>query len=451
MEKNHLSLSKGRIVPLIIKLSIPNAVGLLVVSAYSLADSFFVSALGNDATAAVGVTFSLHVLMQAVGYTLGMGAGSLLSRAHGRGDREAANVFASAAFLLTMLISFLITLGGLTFRVQILHFLGASDAILDAALIYATPLFLSAPAMCGTFVLSQLLRAEGRALYAMVGLVTGSLFNIVLDPILINTMGLGISGASIATLISQTLGFLVLLSAFWRRVSDLDILKIKLPRLDTAKRILITGLPSLLRQGLSGVSAILLNRAAAEISGDAISAISLVTRLFLLVFAFCLGIGQGMIPVVGYNMGAGNVERMKKAFLFSTVASSITMFILSIPLFLFASPILTLFGASEGALGIGSVALRAQSAVLVLHGAITCTILFLQVTGRSLSGTLLAAGRQGIFFLPLIFLLPPHFGDVGLALTQPLSDALTFLLTLPFLIRAYKALNKTESAELPHS
>ena len=447
MKKNPTSLLKGRIVPLIIKLSIPNTIGLLVVSAYSLADSFFVSARGSNATAAVGGTFSLHVLMQAVGYTLGMGAGGLLSCFRGKGDREAASIFASTAFLLTMLISILISASGLFFKAPILRFLGASDSILDDAISYATPLFLSAPAMCGTFVLSQLLRAEGRVLYAMTGLVTGSLLNIALDPLLINVACLGISGASIATLISQTVGFTVLLSAFWRHKSELDILKIKPVRFENTKRILVTGLPSLLRQGLSGLSAILLNRASAELGDGAISAISLVTRLFLLVFAFCLGIGQGMIPIVGYNRGAGNVERMKKAFLFSTVTSSVTMLVLGIPLFLFAAPILTLFGAGGESLGIGVIALRAQSAVLSLHGVITCTILFLQVTGRSFSGTLLAAGRQGIFFLPLIFLLPARFGAVGLALTQPIADALTFLLTLPFLRSALKSLNEKTSLE----
>jgi len=443
MKKTPLSIKEGKLAPLILRLAIPNTLGLLVVSAYSLADSFFVSSLGADATAAVGVTFSLHVLMQAVGYTLGMGAGSLLSRALGREAPKDASRYAAVAFLEALLVGTLITAAGLFFRTPILRLLGTSDAILEPAVEYVTPLFLSAPAMCGTFVLSQLLRAEGHAVYAMVGLASGSLLNIALDPLFISLLGLGIKGASIATLISQTVGFFVLLSAFLRRKSTLDIFKKEyLLAFSQSGRILVAGLPSLLRQGLSGLSTVLLTRTAATFGDGAVSAVSLVTRLFLLVFAFCLGIGQGMMPVVGYSHGAGNPTRMKKAYTFSCIASSVVMLLLGGLLFMLAPPILSLFGAEEEALRIGILALRAQSTVLCVHGIITSTILFLQATGHSLPGSLLAAGRQGIFFLPLIFLLPSYFGETGLILTQPISDALTFLLTIPFLVFSVRALNK---------
>ncbi len=449
MKKTSLPLRNGSIPSLILRLAVPNTLGLLVVSAYSLADSFFVASLGTDATSAVGVTFSLHVLMQAVGYTLGMGAGSLLSRALGRGEHDRASRVASVAFFLSLLIGSVIAGSGLVFRVPILRFLGASGTVLDAALSYAFPLFLSAPAMCVSFVLSQLLRAEGRAIYAMAGLMTGSLLNIALDPILISYLHLGIAGASVATLISQTLGAAVLLSAFVGRRKTLDVLRLDLSAFSSTSKIVIAGLPSLLRQGLSGVCAILLNRAAALVGNGALSAFSLVTRLFLLVFAFCLGLGQAMIPVVGYNLGANDHERVKKAYLFSLVSSSLVMLFFSVPLFFFSTPILRFFGAAEEALGIGTLALRAQSAVLVLHGVITCTILFLQVMGRTFTGSLLAAARQGIFFLPLIFLLPTRFGATGLALTQPASDVLSFLLAIPLLIFAFRSTNTKAKPTAP--
>ena len=445
MKKTSHSFHSGSIPTLIIRLAIPNTLGLLVVSAYSLADSFFVAALGSDATAAVGVTFSLHVLMQAVGYTIGMGAGSLLAREMGRSNRKKASFMASLAFFVALSIGALITIGGLLFRTPILRFLGARGSVLEAALSYSVPLFLSAPAMCTSFVLSQLLRAEGRAIYAMVGLMTGSLLNIALDPILITLWGLGIAGASVATLISQTIGATVLLSAYLGKRKTIDLLWIKWHDLSRLPSILTAGLPSLLRQGLSGIAAILLNRTAAEVGSSSLSAISLVTRLFLLSFAFCLGLGQAMIPVVGYNTGADNPTRVKKAFSFSLIASTIVMLILSIPLFFFATPILRLFGAAEESLSIGSLALRAQSAVLVLHGVITCTILFLQVTGRVVMGSVLAGARQGIFFLPLIFLLPKFYDGVGLALAQPIADVLTFLLAIPFLILALGGVRKIKA------
>ena len=449
MKKRTFALQNEKIPSLILRLSIPNTIGLLVVSAYSLADSFFVAELGSVATSAVGVTFSLHVLMQAVGYTLGMGAGAILSHALGKNDTEKATHAASVAFFLSLTAGIAIAVTGLLFCTPILQIFGATGNVLEAAHTYSLPLFLSAPSMCTSFTLSQLLRAEGRATYAMAGLMTGSLLNIALDPLLIFTLHLGIAGASIATLISQTLGALVLLSAYFGKRKTIGVLALSRPAFSLSGKLLILGLPSLLRQGLSGVSSILLNRSAAMLEGDAVSSLSLVTRLFLLVFSFCLGLGQAMLPVVGYSMGANDHARAKKAYLFSLVASSLVMLLFSVPLFLFAAPILKIFGASTASIDIGVLALRAQSAVLVLHGTITCTILFLQITNRSFSSALLAAARQGIFFLPLIFWLPARFGASGITLTQPISDALTFLLSIPLLIYSLKAFttkrDKTDS------
>lgn len=434
MNEKHRVMTEAPVVPLILKLALPNALGLLVVSAYSLADSFFVAELGEQASAAVGLTFSLHVLMQAVGYTLGMGAGTLLSRALGRGEAHTASVYASVATVLSLTVGATITVSGLLFRTQILRFLGASEALLPTALAYVTPLFWSAPAMCTAFVLSQLLRAKGRAIASMTGLAVGSLLNIALDPILITVAGLGIKGASIATLISQCVGVGVLLAAFLRPGKTLHLFAdFSLAALRHTGKILVAGLPSLFRQGLSGVATILLSRTAADIGGDsAVTALSLVARLFLLVFSICLGIGQGMLPVVGYNEGAGFPERMKKAYLFSMLASTAAMLAVSVPLFFFSEKILSLFGENAKTVELGTLALRAQSAVLVTHGAVTCTILFLQAIGKSVPGTVLAAARQGLLFFPMIALLPRLWGTAGLALTQPVADALTFLFSIPF-------------------
>ena len=195
----------------IFELSIPNTVGLLVIAAYSLADSFFVSELGTQAGAAIGVVFPLPVLMQAVGYTLGLGAGSRLSRALGKKDRDTASSLAASAILWSLILGSAIAALGLWQEEALLHLFGASKEILGIARAYLTPLLWSAPAMCATFVLSQLLRAEGLATYSMVGLATGSICNIVLDPILISRFEMGIAGASTATLISQILSAIILL------------------------------------------------------------------------------------------------------------------------------------------------------------------------------------------------------------------------------------------------
>ena len=412
----------------ILSLSLPNTIGLLVIAAYSLADSFFVSNLGTQAGAAVGIVFPLPVLMQAVGYTLGLGAGSRLSRALGKRDRETASALAACAIVWALILGGTIAALGLWQEEALLRLFGASADIMDTARAYLTPLLWSTPAMCLSFVLSQLLRAEGLATYSMVGLAAGSICNIILDPILISNVGMGIAGASTATLISQNLSAIILFSAYLFHKSHLrPFSRFRLGALFLIGKISVTGLPSLARQGLSGLATILLNHAAAEYSDAAVLALSLVARVFLLVFSICLGIGQGMMPVVGYSHGAGNLNRQRDAYRFAVRLSGAAMFFISLPLIIWAPEVISLFRDDVEVIRIGAFALRAQCAILFTHGLVTCTILYLQAIGRAFLGTVLAAARQGFFFLPLIFFLPARFGLLGLCLAQPIADAVTFL------------------------
>ena len=421
-------MTKSPVKKTILELSIPNTVGLLVIAAYSLADSFFVSGLGTQAGAAIGVVFPLPVLMQAVGYTLGLGAGSRLSRALGKKDRDTASSLAASAMLWSLILGCGITAFGLWQEETLLRLFGASEEIIGIARTYFTPLLWAAPAMCATFVLSQLLRAEGLATYSMIGLAAGSICNIALDPILISGAKMGIVGASTATLISQILSALILLSAYVFRKSHLQPFShLRIGTLFLFGKIFVTGLPSLARQGLSGLATILINHAAKEYSDAAVLALSLVARVFLLVFSLCLGIGQGMMPVVGYSHGAENTKRQMDAYRFAVRLSSAVMFAISIPLIIWAPKVIGLFRDDAEVIKIGAFALRAQCAILFTHGLVTCTILYLQAVGRSFRGTVLAAARQGFFFLPLIFLLPSKFGLFGVCLAQPAADALTFL------------------------
>ena len=413
----------------ILELSIPNTVGLLVIAAYSLADSFFVSALGTQAGAAIGVVFPLPVLMQAVGYTLGLGAGSRLSRALGKKDRDAASALAASAIVWALALGCGIAAFGLWQEEWLLRLFGASNEVLDISRAYLTPLLWATPMMCLSFVFSQLLRAEGLATYSMIGLAVGSICNIVLDPILISGVGMGIAGASTATLISQIVSALILVSAYVFRKSHLQPFShLRMGTLLLFGKIFVTGLPSLFRQGLAGLATILINHAAKEYSSSAVLALSLVARVFLLVFSLCLGIGQGMMPVVGYSHGAGKKKRAQNAYRFAVLLSSGVMFAVSIPLILWAPEVIGLFRNDGEVIKIGAFALRAQCVILFTHGLVTCTILYLQAVGRAFLGTFLAAARQGIFFLPLVFLLPMRYGLLGLCLAQPMADAVTFLI-----------------------
>lgn len=435
----HARMTQISIPALVLSLAAPSAITMIVIALYTLADAYFVSSLGTAAGAAVGVVFAVHVLLQAVGYTLGMGGGSLLSRALGRKDEKQASEYATVALLFGAACGILITVLSLLFRHRLLLLLGATESIYQFALDYAIPLFWSALPTCLSFVLGQLLRAEGKAVYSMVGQGAGCLANILLDPLLIRNVGLGIAGASIATLISQCLSCLLLFSAYWNGKTRIRLLSGFRPSiLSRIGTIVVTGLPSLLRQGLSGMATILLNHAAALHGDAAVTALSIVNRLFLFVFSICLGFGQGMMPVVGYNVGSGNAERAKRAYWFALWGSTVSMALISIPLLIWAPKWIGFFRADPDVIAIGARALRLQALVLFSHGLVTCTILFLQAMGRALPATTLAAARQGIFFLPLILALPRRFSLQGLILTQPLADAATLLFALPFAFFAFR-------------
>lgn len=444
-EKEHQRMTQTNVKRLILQFGAPTMLGLFVIALYTLADALFVSHLGTVAGAAVGVTFAIPALLQAVGYTLGMGAGSLLSRALGEKNTETAGKYVRASLLSSFLIGCIILAVGLAFGKEIMQLLGAGERVFPYALAYSRFLFWSAPFMCASFVASQLLRAEGKAVWSAVGLTVGSACNILLDAVFIDGLKMGIEGASLATLISQILSLSVLLSAYLFRKSQIPLFEsLSVRDYLCLGKIFLNGLPSLFRQGLIAVSTVLISHATAAWSDAAVAAVSIVNRLFLLAFSICLGIGQGMMPVVGFNYGFKKYERVRKAYRFSLLLSSALMLAVSIPLLIFAPQILSWFRNDAEVIAIGARALRLQGAVLVLHGLVTCTIMLLQALGHPFWGTLLATARQGLFFLPLIYWITQQHGVSAVIWVQPIADLLTFLFAIPFVAFSLRYLAKKE-------
>ncbi len=444
-EKKHQKMTQTDIKHLIWEFGAPTMLGLFVIALYSLADALFVSHLGTVAGAAVGVSFAIPALLQAVGYTLGMGSGSLISRCLGEKSTEKAGKYARISLFSAVLIGCVILAVGLLFNEKIMRLLGAGESVFPYALSYSRFLFWSAPFMCASFVASQLLRAEGKAVWSAVGLTVGSACNILLDAVFIDGLKMGIEGASLATWISQTVSLAVLLSAYLFRKSQISIFQaMSIQDFFILGKIILNGLPSLLRQGLIALSTVLISHATAAWSDAAVAAVSIVNRLFLLAFSICLGIGQGMMPVVGFNYGYKKYERVRQAYRFSLLLSSLLMLVISLPLFGFAPQIIAWFRDDPEVIAIGARALRLQSAVLVLHGLVTCTIMLLQAIGHPFWGTLLASARQGLFFLPLIFWILQGFGVSAIIWVQPISDVFTFLFAIPFVCFSFRYLKRKE-------
>lgn len=410
---------------LLLSLSLPTMAGMLITSIYHLADTFFVAQLGVEASGAVGITFSLMALIQAVGFTLGMGGGSLISLRLGKRQAKEASLIASTSFFLSLLCGLLIT-AILFFQEPFLRLLGASETILPHAVSYSLYIFIAAPFLTGALCLSHLLRAEGQTASALKGIAAGGLLNILLDPLLMNP--LGIQGIALATLISQIVCFLILLSTF---LTGKSALSLKPSGLYAPWRIVLTGFPSLLRQGLVAASAILLNRRAGLYGDQAITAMSIANKIFMILFTLMLGYGQGLQPLIGFNYAQHNTRRIRHAFHFCLWTGTAMLSLFGALIFWQAPALIRLFMDDAEVIQIASFALRAGALTMPLLPACTIANLSFQAINRPFLASFLAGARQGLFFLPLILWLPELW---GVQLAQPLADAATFVLSVPFLI-----------------
>ena len=433
---------------LITTLSIPTIISMLVTSIYNMADTFFVSKLGTSASGAVGIVFSVMAIIQAIGFTFGMGSGSWISRLLGAKEEEAAKEVAATGFYSAIFLCTLMSVVGEWKMDDLMRILGASDTILPYARAYARYILLAAPIMASSFVLNNILRSEGHAKFAMIGITTGGILNVILDPIFIFVFQMGISGAAVATALSQMVSFLILLSYFvmHKTTTRLGIHRIaKNPKIYF--QIVKNGLPSFSRQGLASIASIMLNKQAMIYGDAAVAAMAIVTKIFQMMFSVLIGFGQGYQPVVGFNYGAGIMERVKKAMKFTLKVGTIGMTTAAVVLFVTAPHLLKLFISDDPAvMEIGAMALRAQAISMPLLPVGVVANMTFQSIGKAWRATMMSAMRQGIFFLPLIFILPAFWGLYGVVSTQAVSDLLTAFACAPFLVRFYKNLAEETKA-----
>ena len=451
---------------LIISLAVPTVISMLVTNIYNTADTYFVSQLGDSASGAVGIIFSIMAIIQAIGFTIGMGSGSIISRLIGAKNGKDANVYSSSALVFSFTLGTAAALLGLIFQDSIITKFGATDTILPYARNYARYIFIGTPFMATSFVMNNQLRFQGKARYGMLGLTTGGILNIGLDPLFIFGLDMGISGAAIATLISQCISFSILLSMFLRKKS----ITVLSPRYISCSfrvysDIFTTGLPSMFRQGLGSLAMIFLNTQAkffgaadqeiinlvttpsmpaeeiANAASDAaIAAMAITNRLFMLLMAVAIGLGQGYQPVCGMNYGAGKYDRLKDAFMFLLKITTLLMAVFAAAVFIFAPQIASFFRDSPAVIHVASFAMRCQALALPLNGLIFASNMTLQTTGRKRSASFTSILRQGVFYIPLLLILPGHFGITGIQAAQGISDTLTALTSLPFIIFFFRQL-----------
>jgi putative MATE family efflux protein len=422
---------------LIVRMALPTITIMMVSALYNMADTYFVGSLGTSATAAVGISFPLMAIIQAVGFFFGHGAGNSISRSLGAQNTQDAEKMAATGFSTAFALGLVIALGGSLFLSPLSRVLGATDTSLSYAREYLSYILLAAPFMVSSLMLNNLLRFQGRALLGMIGMTGGAVLNIGLDAFFILGLGLGVKGASLATMISQILSCLALLIICNTGEDRVRVLPQNSEfTLSRYREIIRGGLPSLLRQSLISLSTILLNQAAGPYGDAVIAALAIVNRVFLMASSALVGFGQGFQPVCGFNYGAKQYHRVKRAFWFCLRLSTVFLTLLGVVCFIGAPGIIGVFRRDDPeVIRIGARALRFQSLTFPLAGWIVLNNMMLQTMGKAVPASVLAFARQGLFLMPLIFTLAPLLGVLGIQLCIPIADLCTFILALPLGIR----------------
>ena len=426
-------LTQPPVPQLISQLAVPTILSMLVTGIYNTADTFFVGRISTQATAAVGLVFSVMAVIQAMGFFCGQGSGTYLSRMLGAGKKQEANEVAATGFALALILGVIVAILGNVFARPLGYALGAGDTTIHDTLLYMRIILLGAPFMMAQFVINNQLRFQGSAVYAMVGLLCGAAINIGLDPLLMFVFHMGVAGAAIATVSGQFISFVVLLIGSAQ--GDNIHLKISNVRLNShyLKEIINGGSPALARQGLAAIATLLLNQTAGQMGGDAaIAGMSVVTRVLMLLASALIGFGQGYQPVCGFNYGAGLYGRVKEGYFFCVKYGTIILTAASALCLAFAPQIISFFRDDPEVIAVGTVALRAQAISLPLMATIVITNMMLQSTGKGVKASIASSARNGIFFIPMILILPRLFGLFGVEISQACADVLSFLLAIPF-------------------
>jgi len=413
---------------------------MLVTSFYNMADTYFVGMLdSNAATGAVGVVFSMMAIIQAVGFFFGQGSGNYISRELGKKNKEASNM-AATGFYAALATGLIICIFGQVFLEPLAYFLGSTPTILPYTEAYLRVILFGAPWMTASLVLNNQLRFQGSASYAMYGIVSGAIINIILDPVFIFIFDMGVAGAGWATIISQFVSFCLLLKGC-SKGSNISI-HIKNVRFQWFyfRMIFKGGFPSLARQSLASLATICLNHAAQPFGDAAIAAMGVVQRVTMFGFSAMLGFGQGFQPVCGFNYGAGLYSRVKEGFWFCVKISLIFLVCVSVLGFVFAPDLIAMFRDDPAVIDCGTRALRFQCMTLFLQSWVVMSNMMMQSMGLLIPATFLSVARQGFFFIPLVLILSTIFGLTGIQMTQAIADLLTFLCAVPLQLRVLRNL-----------
>ncbi len=439
---NYEFLTQAPIRKVIPTMAVPTIISMMVTSFYNLADTYFVSQINTQSTAAVGVVFTVMSIFQAFGFFFGHGSGNYISRALGAKEKDTPAIMAATGFGYGVGLGVLITIVGLLLLTPLSRSLGSTPTILPYTEQYLSCILIGAPFIIGSYTLNLQMRFQGNAAYSMYGIMSGAILNIALDPLLIFTFGLGIRGAAIATCISQAVSFFILL---WL-TAHCDNQRIDLRRFSFSKvyikAILAGGTPSLTRQGLGSIASLVMNLVASRFGDAAIAGLTIVIRVSFIINAAVIGLGHGYQPLCGFCYGAKLYKRVIDGFWFTVKCGSIFLIVFTVFGLIFAEEVVMQFRSDPDVVEIGSAALRWQLLTMPFVPFIMLSNMMMQTINRPIAANLLAASRRGLFYLPALIILPYFFGIFGLEICQFVSDALSLALTIPITFYEFRRMKR---------
>lgn len=439
-------MTKTPLTKLIVSLGVPTTISMLVTNIYNMVDTYFVGTLGESPQAATGILFTLQAIIQAIAFMLGQGSGTMVSKALAERNEKEASQYVSTGFFTALGIGSVLMVTGLLFLTPFMRLLGSTETILPFAKQYGACVLISCPVMMGSFVLNNNLRYEGKSFYAMIGLVTGGILNILGDYLWVMVFDMGILGAGIATAVSQTISFLILLYFFQKMAQSSIRFSYVSKSILPYKTIARVGFPALIRQGLSSISSGLLNNMTRPYGDAAIAAMSVVNRFSAFVMCVGLGIGQGFQPVASFNYQAKEYKRVKKGLLVTMGIGFGMISCLAIPGVIFAEQIIYMFQKSEAVAEIGVFALRCSCVGTVfLALSVPVNMLYQSIRNAKIS-SILSLMRSGLMFIPTLFITTQLWGIRGVQISQPVADVLTGLISIPFIVSFLRKRHEGECA-----
>ena len=437
---NFTFLTTAPVHKVILTMAVPTIISMLVTSVYNIVTTFYVGRISTQATAAVGIAFSVMSVIQAIGFTFGQGSGNYISRELGSRRHDNASRMASTGFFSAVATGMVVCVIGLLVLEPLAQLLGSTPTILPYAKRYLAFIFLAMPFMCGALCLNNQMRFQGNAAYAMFGILTGAVINVFLAPVLIFWLGLGITGAGLSTFVGETCSMFVLLWMTHKGGTIRIHLRNFTLRRELFKEILAGGTPSFTRQAMASIGVAMLNVAAGRFGDAAIAAMSIVGRVTFVIFAAVIGLGQGFQPMCGFCYGARLYARVRRGYWFIVRLGTAFLVLCVIAGFTFSSECIAFFRHDPAVIGIGRVALRWQLVTLPLGAIVMYTNMMMQTIRKPWQANILAASRNGLFFIPLIIILPHFLGLQGVEMCQACSDACSFVLAVPIAMSGFRAL-----------